>query len=121
MFKVIRKGQNRLDMELSGKLDSEEMNIALDEIESCSQDIENGCILYDVIEFHFPTLKAIILKFSRLPSMLGIIRKFRKAAVMSDIKWLKQASELEGLLIPGLEIKSFNRDELAEAEKWLAE
>ena len=33
MFKVTKNGSNRLDIELSGKLDTEEMKIALDELE----------------------------------------------------------------------------------------
>ena len=54
MFKVTKKEPNRLDIELSGKLDSNEMKIALDELERKSQEIENGIILYDVVEFHLP-------------------------------------------------------------------
>ena len=32
MFKVMPNGKNRLDIELSGKLDVEDMKIALDEL-----------------------------------------------------------------------------------------
>ena len=32
MFKIIRKETNRLDIEMSGKLNTEEMEIALDEL-----------------------------------------------------------------------------------------
>lgn len=119
MFKVIKKEPNRLDIELSGCLDAKEMENALDELEFHSQDIKNGSMLFDVVEFHLPSLKAIIIEFARFPSMFGFIRKFRKAAVLSDINWLKQVSELEGLLIPGVDIKAFNRDQLMEAERWL--
>jgi len=119
MFKVTKKEPNRLDIELSGKLDSEEMQIALDELEMKSQEIENGLMLYDVVEFHLPSLKAITIEFSRLPSMFGFIRRFKKAAVLSDKNWLKKVSEFEGLLIPGLEIKAFDRDQILEAESWL--
>ena len=42
MFKVTQKGMNRLDIQLSGKLDTEEMKIALDELVSKSENIENG-------------------------------------------------------------------------------
>jgi len=121
MFKVIKKEPNRLDIEMSGKLDSKEMEIALDELELKSQNIENGFMLYNVVNFHLPSLKAIAIEFSRLPSMFGFIRKLRKAAVLSDRKWLKKVSEFEGLLIPGLEIKAFDRDHLVEAETWLSE
>ncbi len=120
MFKVTLKGKNRLDIELSGKLDAEEMKIALDELVSKSENIENGRMLYDVIEFHIPSLGAIVIELSRLPSMFGLIKKFDRAAVLTDKTWLKKVSELEGALFPGLEIKAFDRDQRAEAEAWLA-
>lgn len=121
MFKVTKISNYRLDIELSGKLNSDEMQTALDELESKSQGIENGIMLYDVIEFHLPSLGAIGIEFSRLPSLFGLIRKFRKAAVLSDKNWIQKASEFKGLIIPGLEIKAFNREQKEEAELWLAE
>ena len=111
---------NRLDIEMSGKLNSEEMKIALDELVSKSKNIENGKILYDVIDFHLPSLGAIGIEFSRLPSMLGLMKKFDRAAVLNDKTWLKKVSEFEGALFPGLEIMAFNREEIAEAVDWLS-
>ena len=119
MFKVIPKDTNRLDIELSGKLNDEGMITALDELVATSKDIENGRMLYDVVEFHLPSLDAIVIEFSRLPSMFGLLKKFKRAAILTDKTWLKKASELEGLLFPGLEIKAFSRDQRAEAEAWL--
>lgn len=52
--------------------------------------------------------------------MLGLMKKFNRAAVLSDKTWLKKVSELEGLLYPGLEIKAFRRDQKAQAEAWLS-
>ena len=69
--------------------------------------------------FHLPTLSAIAIEFSRLPAMFGLIKKFSKAAVLTDTAWLQKASEVEGALIPGLEIKAFSREQKAEAEAWL--
>ena len=51
MFKVILNGKNRLDIELSGKFNTEEMKIALDELVIKSKDIENGKMLYEIIDF----------------------------------------------------------------------
>ena len=53
MFKISKIGQNRLDIELSGKLNSGEMQTALDELESKPQDIKNGIM---------PRLKVILEK-----------------------------------------------------------
>ena len=52
MFKVTQNGMDRLDIEMSGRLNAEEMKIALDELVKKSKNIENGKMLYDVIDFH---------------------------------------------------------------------
>ena len=67
MFKVIQKDTNRLDLEMSGKLDAQEVKIALDDLVSKSKNIENGKMLYDVIDFRLPSLGAIAIEFSLLP------------------------------------------------------
>ena len=120
MFKVIPNGKNRLDIEMSGKLNAEDMEIALDELVSKSKDIKNGKMLYEIIDFHLPSLGAIGVEFSRLPVMFGLLKKFDRAAVLTDKSWLKKVSEFEGALYPGLEIKAFNRDQKVEAEDWLS-
>ena len=120
MFKVNKKGPNRLDIQLSGKLDAEEMKTALDELVRKSEGIENGNMLYEIIDFHLPSLGAIVIEFSRLPAMFGLMTKFSRAAVLTDKTWLKKVSEFEGALFPGLEIKAFDRVQRAEAEAWLS-
>lgn len=120
MFNVVKHGTERLDIELSGKLTTEEMRAALDELLSKSGDMENGKMLYDVIDFHLPSLGAIAVELSRLPSLFGLIKRFDRAAVLTDETWIQKVSELEGALVPGLEIKAFGRDQRLEAEAWLS-
>ena len=121
MLEIVRSGTNRLDITLSGKLDAQAMKQALDELVEKSQGIENGRMLYVIPDFQLPTLEAIGIELSRLPSMFRLIRKFDRAAVLTDRAWLRKASEIEGALIPGLEIKAFSLDHRAEAEAWLSE
>lgn len=120
MFKIARQGPNRLDIEMSGRLDAEGMRKALDELISQSEGIEHGQMLYDIVDYHLPSLEAIVIEFARLPSMFKWMMKFDRAAVLSDETWLKKVSEIEGVLFPGLEIKAFGRDQKQEAEAWLA-
>jgi len=120
MFKVTENGTNRLDVEMSGRLDAESMKVALDELVSKSANISNGKMLYVIIDFQLPTLAAIGIEFSRLPSMFGLMRNFNRAAVLTDKTWLKKVSEFEGAFFPGLEIKAFDIDQKAEAEAWLS-
>lgn len=119
MVTIISNGVNRLDIVVSGKLNTEDMKRALDELTDKSANIENGRMLYEITDFHLPTPGAIAVEFSRLPSMIGLMKKFDRAAVLSDKTWLKKVSELEGALYPGLEIKAFDFDQKQEAEAWL--
>lgn len=120
MLKILPNGSNRLDLELSGKLDAVQMEVALDEFSNLSAGFENATLLYEIADFQMPTLSALGVEFSRLPALLGVMRRFRKVAVLTDTTWLKKVSEWEGALYPGLEIKSFGRAERAAAEAWLA-
>ena len=120
MFSIVQNGRNRLDVVLDGKLNAEEMKAALDDLADKSRHIENGRMLYDIIDFHLPSLAAIKIEFARLPEMIGLMKKFGRAAVLTDKAWLQKVSELEGLFYPGLEIRAFDRDQRAEAEAWLA-
>ena len=119
MLKVEKISDNRLDLELSGKLDSESMATALDEMTNKAEGIENGLMMYEIVDFNLPSLGAIGVEFSRFPSLFGLIKKFDRCAVLTDKNWLKKASVIEGALVPGLEIKAFDRDERKAAEAWL--
>ena len=120
MFKVTRIEKDLLEIEMSGKLDVEGMEQALNDLIEKSAGITHGRMLYDVVDYHLPSLAAIKVEFARLPSMFGFLKKFDKAAVLSDKKWLKTISELEGVLYPGLEIKAFDRDQKSQAMEWLS-
>ena len=121
MFTVTPNGTNRLDIDFSGKLDSDEMKVALDELASKSEGIEHGRMLYRIGDFRLPTLGAMGIELARLPSLFGLVRKFDRCAVLADQEWLKKISEIEGALIPGLDIKGFKLDDTEAAEAWLAE
>jgi len=96
------------------------MMVALDELLRKSENIRNGKMLYIIDDFQLPTLGAIGIEFSRLPSMFHFIKKFNRAAILTHENWLKKASEFKGALIPGLEIKAFNMDQQEQAEIWLS-
>ena len=119
MIRIIKVAEDRIDIELNGKLDKEQMKAALDELEAKAGDMHEGKMLYTITEFHLPTLSAVIHEFSRLPSMLSLIRNFRRAAVVTDKGWLQKASEIEGALLPWLKIKAFDLNEREAAEIWL--
>lgn len=119
MFQVTRNGENRIDVEFAGKLDSNGMRIAIDELQQKSAGIEHGRMLYRVGDFELPTLGALAVELSHIPQLFRFVRHFDRMAVVADKGWVRKTSEVEGALIPGLQIKAFDPSQEAEAEAWL--
>lgn len=121
MLKITKTASNRVDIELQGEIDTDDMRTALDDLIEKSEDVANGRLLYRITDFAMPTLGAIGVEFTRLPKLFGLLGKFDKCAVLSDAGWIKTAAEIEGALFPGIAIKSFELDESEAAEDWLSQ
>jgi hypothetical protein len=120
MLKIRIPSDDRVDIELSGKIEAIEMAVGLDELIEESQNVSNGRMLYEISDFSLPTLSAIGVEIARLPSLIALLSKFDKCAVLSDSAWLRKAAVIEGALLPGPEIQSFEPHERDAAEAWLA-
>ena len=119
MFTVTKKGESRIDIEINGSLSSNEMRDGLDQLTEASNDVEHGVMRYKISGFTMPTLGALSVEFQKLPQLFSLIGKFDRCAVLSDQSWIRTAAEIEGAMIPGLEIKSFGLDDDDKAEAWL--
>ncbi len=121
MLTIKKISDHRLNIELSGKLESSDMEAALEDFIQKSTNITEGKILYIFTDFHLPSLGAFFVKFSRLPTLFSLLKNFQKIAILTDKTWLQNASEIEGKLLKGIEIKAFNLEEKSLAETWLQE
>ena len=119
MLTITKPQPNRVDIDLSGKISSEEMAKGLDELLDLSQDVNNGTMLYTITSFAFPDLGAIVVEMGRLPKLFGLLARFDRCAVLSDVAWLRAAAEVEGAVLPGFDIKAFDLTERDAAEAWL--
>ncbi|EDL49503.1 STAS/SEC14 domain-containing protein [Erythrobacter sp. SD-21] len=120
MLAITQPKPGRLDIELDGELDADIMRTALDELIAKSEGISNGRMLYRIGDFHMPTLGALAVELRRLPRLFGLLGKFEKCAVVSEASWIRKVAEIEGALLPGIEIRSFEPGQADVAEEWLA-
>ena len=119
MLTISRPRADRLDITLSGSLDSDQMRTGLDQLTKEAASITHGKMLYTISDFEMPTLGAMAVEFYKMPQMLGLIGKFDKCAVISDTAWIRKAAEIEGMVFRTLAIKSFSAAEIKAAEIWL--
>lgn len=121
MFTVTKKPEGRIDIEISGSLSSNDMRGGLDQLLEAAEDVEHGVMLYRISGFTMPTLGALSVELQKLPQLLSLLGKFDRCAVISDQAWIRTAAEIEGTMIPGLEIKAYKPEEEPLAEQWLTE
>lgn len=120
MLKIEKESENLVRLELSGQLDSTEMELGLNQLIEATQDMKNGKMLYFIDDFEIPTLGALMVELGKLPSLFAMVTRVDKAAVIAGASWLRTVSEWEGAIIPGLDIKAFKKDQEEEARAWLA-
>ncbi len=119
MLTVTKTGPTRIDVTMKGEVDADVMRRGLDELIAQAEGISRGRMLFEAPEFVMPSPGAIGVELARLPKLLGLIRRFDRAAMVSDSEWLRRTAELEGAVIPGLEVKAFPLKARDEAEAWL--
>lgn len=120
MYKISKPSSNRLDIELNGSLDAEAMRSLLEELLKKSEGMKDGQMLYTITDFQMPSLAAIGVEFGQLPKLFKLLGCFSHCALLADEGWIRTAAEIEGALLPGLKIKSFELNDVSSAEAWLS-
>ena len=119
MLKITKPSPNRMDIHVAGAIGTEQMREGLDSLISQAEDMRNGKLFYKIVDFEMPSMGALAVELQLMPQLFQLISKFKKCAVVSDAGWIRTAAEIEGALIPSLEIKSFPVGVEDRADDWL--
>lgn len=119
MLSVSKPSDNRLDIELSGALGTDAMRVFLEDLLEKSEGMSHGKMLYRISDFEMPSIGAIAVELQQMPKLFSLLGKIEKCAVLCDTSWIRTAAEIEGAVIPSLEIKSFPLSGKQAAEDWL--
>ena len=106
MFQVKRIGDERLEMDVAGKMDKEGMRTGLSALFTQAQGIQHGQLLIRIGELEIPTAGAVGMELSHLPQLFRLTRQFDRCAIICAREWIRKMGEIEGAIIPGLEVKS---------------
>ena len=120
MINITKPSENRVNLVLEGAFTADNMADGLDELISMSENVQNGVLWYEIRRFDWPSASILMVELKRIPKLFGLLGKFDKCAVVSDIGWIRKFAEIEGKFMPGLTIKSFEMAQGDAAEAWLA-
>lgn len=115
MINIIPSGRNDLlEVEVTGNVtkdDMKEFERAFHEKKTPGQEMNLLMVVNDM-DMTMKTLKEDFM-FDK-----EHMDEFNKVAVVSDKKWVEMGSKLENLM-PGMEVKHFDKDHRADAVTWI--
>lgn len=122
MIEVIDlKDKNIFGLRLDGKFDKEDVKRVFDALIEKVKGKKRFQIYYEIRNFELGSIsrEMIETEFGYLYKHPEIIANMEKAALVSDVEWLKKIAATEFALIPTMTGKTFSFDEKDEAMKWL--
>ncbi|WP_394198333.1 SpoIIAA family protein [Litoreibacter albidus] len=119
MFTVTPVSPDLVQIEIGGKITAEEMSSGLDALLPLTKSMTDGRMLALYHDIEFPEAGAILEEMKRLPQLFSVIGKVKKVAIVSDQKWIRDMAELEGKVLPGTSIRSFEFKDRAHADAYL--
>ena len=119
-FTARLEAPNLLVMEAAGQMNAVSMEVALDMLVPVVKDMHHGGALVRAQGVEWPTLGAIGVELRHWGQLMAMVRKLDRVAVLTRQGWMQNLAMVESLLVPNLEIRSFDPDDEASARGWLA-
>jgi len=121
---------NIVHMSVSGPIAKESMDAGLEWIgtvqeshfvsdEDSEEANDNFSLRVDMPESEFSGLSQMSQQFKRVGTVLRHSTMADKCAVLTDSSFVRNSARIEGSVIPGLEVRSFDLDETKPADRWL--
>ncbi|WP_371396108.1 STAS/SEC14 domain-containing protein [Fretibacter rubidus] len=116
---TLKLDNNIAYMTVTGKMSDEDMKEALNWFDTVTEEHGDVQLCVDIAKMDFPSLKAVKQSFVRLGDMLRYPNDIDKCAVLTDSSFLRSTAEVEGAVIPDLEIQAYDMEALPQAVNWL--
>jgi hypothetical protein len=118
MFNITRESDGLILLHITGRIDAAEMESGLQHLFADLAEETGARILFRMDDAVLLELSAIAVELRHLPHMLRMMSRIDRVAVLSDEGWVRTGAEIEGRMIPGVEIRSWPLSEEAEARAW---
>ena len=106
---------------LDGRLTADDYDVMIADIEGRLARHEHLAVYSDASGFADMTPEAMAKDFHYSFSKVGQWSRFRRAAIVTDLGWMKALVKVFSPLVPGLDARAFEPGRQAEALAWVSE
>lgn len=104
---------------VSGKVTAEDVELAWASIDAALDEGETIGLYAEIVDLGSFTLDGLVKDLAMGLKQIGEWGRFARYAVVSDARWLRAVADVEGKLLPGIEIRTYTLDEKDAAMAWL--
>lgn len=102
-----------------GKITSDDIQKAWRAIEAALDEADQIGMYVEIVDLGGFTLDALVKDITLGFKQIGQLRRFPRVAVVTDSRWIAAAAEIEGKVLPGVEVRAFPTEEDGAAMAWL--
>lgn len=121
MIEIISAPDHVAAFRISGTVEAADYDKIIPDLEEALKDHKEIGVFVDMQDFEDMTGEAIRRDIKYGIDMIGEIRRFRRAAFITDKQWVKAVTDLVSSLFPQIEARVFPIDEKEAAMKWVSD
>ncbi len=112
------EAEHVLAIRVNGKVLSTDIDRAMEAVEDMLISHQRVSFIVEIEELSGMSTEAILKDLRYGVEQLKNLGRFHRAAVITDIKWIRAAAGVEDLFIPKVEVKAFSKEDRDVAISW---
>ncbi len=118
MITISELTPNVQQIKISGKVQSADMPQVIDLAEMIGKGGKKDSLVFDIENVEGFDWSVLGEEMSHLSTMMRMLTRLDRIAVIADQSWLRTAARLESALLPGVTYEVFSRDKAEQARAW---
>lgn len=118
MFRIAHSPDGLIEVHIDSTSDAAETEAALQHLIADIEAAEGSNLLVHMGPVGIPDISAFAVQLRHLPHLLRLLSRIDRIAVLSDQGWVRAGAEIDGLLLPGVDIRAWPNGDEAAARIW---
>jgi len=121
MIEIMPSPDHVVALRIAGTLTGADYDRAIDAVSERLARHERLGVLVDLVDFEDVTAEAALKDARFSLSLVGMLRRFPREAVVSGRQWIRALARIVGPLVPHVEVRAFGSHEREAALAWVSE
>jgi len=113
-------GPDVVAFRVSGKVSKADVELAWASLDAALDEAETIGLYAEIVDLGGFTIDGLVEDVAHALKEIGQWRRFARYAVVTDAGWLRTLADVEGKLLPGIEIRTYAMDQKDDAMAWLS-